>query len=129
MREAVRLFLEQKSGRGGPGRAKAAGGGGGGTTIAAVSITNLQNMVDSLPGEKSSFLPHTWLVDSGAEVNVCFDYNQFCYIYPSDIAVRVPVGSKPREILGKVVVRTCAGDYVDHHDVSHTIDLEIDNVC
>ena len=65
----------------------------GGVAIAATSILDMQSMFDSLPGEKSVFLPYNGLIDSGAEINVCFDYNQFCCIGPSDIDECMPVGS------------------------------------
>ena len=68
----MRDCLKQQRGRGGRGR-KGLGQGRGGPAIAAVSILDLQSMVDSLPGEKSIFLPNTWLIDSGAEISVCFD--------------------------------------------------------
>ena len=81
---AVREYLKQQRGRGGRGR-RGRGPGPGGPSIAAVSIPDLQSMVDSPPGEKSTFPPNNWLVDSGAEISVCFDYNQFCEIGPSDV--------------------------------------------
>ena len=72
---AVRDYLKQQGGRGGRGR-RGRGRGRGGPAI-AVSIPDLQSMVDSLPREKSTFLPHNWLIDSGAEISDCFEYNQF----------------------------------------------------
>ena len=74
---AVRDYLKQQGGRAGRGR-RGRGRGRGGPVIAAISIPDLQSMVDSLPGEKSTVLPHNWLIDSGAEISLCFDYNQFC---------------------------------------------------
>ena len=70
---AVRDYVKQQGGRGGRGRGRGRGRGSGGLAITAVSIPYLQSMVDSLPGEKSAFLPHNWLVDSGAEISVCFE--------------------------------------------------------
>ena len=67
---AGRDYLKQQDGRGGRGRGRGRGRGGGGPAIAAVSIPELQSMVDSLPGEKSTFLPRNWLIDSGAEISV-----------------------------------------------------------
>ena len=96
--------------------------------MAAISIPDLQSMVDSLPGEKWMFLPHNWLIDSGAEISVCFDYNQFCEIGPLDVDQRVPVGSAPVDILGKGTIRICAGVYVHFEGISRSIDLEIEDV-
>ena len=118
---AVREYLKAQRGRGGHGR-RGRGRGRGGPAIAAVSIPDLQSMVDSLPGEKSTFLPDNWLIDSGAEISVCFDYNQFCEIGPSDIDQCVPVGSAPIEILGKGTIRVCAGKYVDFEGISRPFD-------
>ena len=85
-------------------------------------------MEDSLPGEKSTFLPNNWLIDSGAEISVCFDNSQFCEIGPSDVDQCVPVGSAPIDILGKGTIRVCAGKYVDFEGISHSFDLEIEDV-
>ena len=85
-------------------------------------------MVDMLSGEKSTFLPHNWLIDSGAEISVFFDYNQFCEIGPSDVDQCVLVGSAPIDILGKGTIRVCAGTFVDFEGISRSIDLEIEDV-
>ena len=85
-------------------------------------------MVDSLPSEKLTFLPNNWLVDSGAEISVCFDYNQFCEIGPSDVDQGVPVGTAPIDILGKGTIRVCVGTYVDFEGISRSFDLEIEDV-
>ena len=124
---AVREYLKQ-GGRGGRGHGRGRGRGRGGPAIAEVSKPDLQSMVDSPPGEKSMFLPHNWLIDSGAEISVCFDYNQFCEIGPSDLDQCVPVGSAPIDILGKGTIRICAGMHVDFEGISRSIDLEIEDV-
>ena len=80
--------------------------------------------MDSLPGEKSTFLPNNWLIDSGAEIGVCFDYNQFCEIGPSDVDQCVPVGSAPIDILGKGTIRVGASKHVDFEGISRSFDLE-----
>ena len=59
------------------------------------------------------FLLHNWLIDSRAKISVCFDYNQFCEIGPSDVDQCVRVGSGPIDILGKGTIRIRAGTYVD----------------
>ena len=56
---AVRDYLKQQGGRGGRG-SRGRGRGRGGPGIVAVSSPDLQSMVDSLPGDKSIFLPHNW---------------------------------------------------------------------
>ena len=125
---AVRDYLKQPGGRGGRGRGRGPGRGRDGPAIVAVSIHDLQSMVDSLPGEKPMFLPHNWLIDSGAEISICFDYNQFCEIGPSDVDQCVPVGSAPIDFLGKGTIRICAGMYVDFEGISRSIDLEIEDM-
>ena len=121
---AVRNYLKQQRGRGGRGR-RGRGQGRGGPAIAAVSIPNLQSMVDSLPREKSTFLPNNCLIDSGAEISMCFDYNQFCEVGSSDVDQCAPVGSAPIDILGKGTIRVCTGKYVDFEGTSRWFDLEI----
>ena len=123
---AVREYVKQQGGRGDLGRGRGGGRGRDGQAIAAVNIPNLQSMVDSLPGEKSAFLPHNWLVDSGAEVSVC--YNKFCEIGPSDVVQCVLVGSALTDILGKGTIFVCAGTYIDFDGTSRSIDLEIADV-
>ena len=125
---AVRDYLTQQGGRGGRGRGRGHGRGRGGPAIAAVNIPDLQSMVANLLVEKSAFLPHNWSVDSGAEICVCFDYNQFCEIGPSDVDQCVPVGIAPIDILGKGTVRFCAGTYLDFEGTSRSIDLETEDV-
>ena len=125
---AVRGYLKQQGGSGGYGRGRSRGRGRGGPAIAAVYIPDLQSIVDSLPGEKSVLLPHNWLVDSGAEKIVCFQYNQFCRIGPSDVDQCVLVGSALIDVLGKGTVRFCAGIYVDYEGMSHSSYLETGDV-
>ena len=126
---AVRDYLKQQAGRGGHGR-KGRGQGRGGPAIAVNSIPDLQSMEDSPPGEKSTFLPNNWLIDSGAEISVCFDYNLllFCEIGPADVDQCVPVSSAPIDILGKGTIRACAGTYVDFEGISRSFDLEVEDV-
>ena len=124
---AEREYLKQQRGHGGRGR-RGRGQGRGGPAIAAVSIPDLQSMVDSLPSEKSTFLPNNWLIDSGAEISVCFDYYQFCEIGPSEVDQCVPAGSAPIDVLGKGTIRLCAGKYVDFEGMSRSFDFEIEDV-
>ena len=64
----------------GRGRGRSRGWGRGGPAVAAISTTDVQHMVDSLPCESSAFLPDKWLVDSGAYLNMCFSYELFCTV-------------------------------------------------
>ena len=125
---AVLEYLKQLAARTSRGRGRGRGRGGGGPAIAAVSIPDLHSLVESLPDEKSAFLPQNWLVDSGAEISVCFDYNQFCEIGPSCVDQCVPVGSVPIDIIKKGTIRFCAGTYVDFEGISRSVDLEIEDV-
>ena len=52
--------------------------------IAAISTIDVQNMVDSLP-TTSTFQHDRWLVDSGADISICFNHKRFSYIDMSDI--------------------------------------------
>ena len=85
-------------------------------------------MVDSLPGESSAFLPDKWLVDSGADLNICFNYELFSDIGPSDVDICTRIGATPLDVLGRGVVKMCVGHYVNHKGQSHPIDLEIEDV-
>ena len=89
-------------------------GRGRGGPVVAISTFDEQHMVDSLPGESSTCLPDKWLVDSGADINICFNYELFSYIGPSDIEKCTPVGNTPLTVLGRGVVKMCEGHYVDH---------------
>ena len=112
----------------GSGRGKARGKGRGGPGVAAISVAEVQNMVDSLSGAESVFLPYKWLIDSGSDINICYIYELFSYIGPSDIEQCTPLGSTPLPMQGKGVVKRCEGNYMDHNALSHPVDLEIENV-
>ena len=85
-------------------------------------------MVDSLPGESSAFLLDKWLVDSGDDLNICFNYELLSYIGPSDVDICTPIGSTQQDVLGRGVVKMCVGHYDDHDGLSHPIDLEIEDM-
>ena len=55
------------------------------------------------------------LVDSVANLNICFHYELFSYIGPSDVDICTPMGSTPIDVLGRGVVKMCVGHYVDHN--------------
>ena len=125
----VREYLKQQAAQGcGRGRGRGSGRGRGGPGVAAISTADMQHMVDSLPGDSSAFLPDRWLVDSGADLDICFNYELFSYIGPSDVDICTPIGSTPLDMLGRGVVKVCVGHYVDHDGLSHPIDLEIEDV-
>ena len=98
------------------------------TGKASPRTTNVQHMVDSLPGESSDFLPDKWLVDSGADLNICVNYELFSCIGPSDVDICTPIGSTPLDVLGRGVIKMGVGHYVDHNGPSHPIDLDIEDV-
>lgn len=54
-----------------------------------------------------SYLVPIWLVDSSADINICFNYEWLSYINP-------PIGSTPMTVQGRGVVKMCVGQYVDH---------------
>lgn len=85
-------------------------------------------MVDTLSGTDSAFLTIQWRVDSGAHINICFNYELFPYMGPTDIDCCTPLGSTPMDVHGKGVVRMCVGRYVDKDGLHHPIDLEIEDV-
>ena len=125
----VRQWLKQQAARGrGRGRGRSRGRGRGGPAVAAISTADVQHIVDSLPGESSAFLPDKWLVDSGADLNICFNYELFSYTGPSDVDICTPIGNSPLDVLGRGVVKMCVGHYVIHNGLSHPIDLEIEDV-
>ena len=113
----------------GRGRGRARGRGGGGPGVAAISVAEVQNKVDSLSGVESVVLPDKWLIDSGSDIHICYNYDLFSYMGLSDIEQCTPLGSTPLPVQGKGVVKMCAGNYMDHDGLSHPVDLEIENVC
>ena len=127
--QEVRHYLKKRAlAAGGHGRGRARGKGRGGPGIAAISVAEVQNMVDSLSGAESVFLPDKWLIDSGSDINICYNYDLFSYIGPSDIEQCTPLGSTPLPVQGKGVVKMCVRNYMDHNGLSHSVDLEIENV-
>ena len=85
-------------------------------------------MVDSLSGAESVFLPDKWLIDNGSDISICYNYDLFPYIGPSDMEQCTPLGSTPLPVQGKGVVKMCVRNYMDHNGLSHPVDLEIENV-
>ena len=109
-------------------RGRARNRGRGGPGVAAISVAVMQNMVDSLSGAESVFLPKKWLIDSGSDINICYNYDLFSYIGPSDIEQCMPLGSTPLSVQGKGVVKMCVGNCMDRNCLSHPVGLEIENV-
>ena len=129
LHKEVRQYLKKQAAAArGRGRGKARGRGRGGPGVAAISVAEVQNMVDSVSGTESVFLPDKWLVDSGSDINTCYNYDLFSYIGLSDIEQCTPLGSTPLPVQGKGVVKMCVGNYMDHNGLSHPVDLEIENV-
>ena len=98
----------------GRGRGRARGRGRGGPGVAAISIAEVQSMVDSLSNADSAFLPDKWLIDSGSDINICYNYDLFSYIGPSDIEMCTQLSSTPLPVQGKGVAKMCVGNYMDH---------------
>ena len=120
LHQEVRQYLKKQAAAArGRGRGRARGRGRGGPAVAVISVAEVQNMVDSLSGAKSVFLPDKWLVDSGSDINICYNYDLFSYIGPSDIEQYTPLGSTPLPVQGKGVVKMCVGNYMDHNGFSH----------
>ena len=125
LRPKVHQWLKQQAARGrGRGRGRSRGRGHVGPVVAAISTTDVQHMVDSLPSESSAFLPDKWLIDSGADLNICFNYGLFSYIGPSTVDICTTIGSTPLDVLGRGLVKMCVGHYVDHNGLSHHIEIE-----
>ena len=129
LHQEVRQYLKKQDvAARGRGRGRARGRGRGGPRLAAISVAEVQNMVDSLSGTESVFLPNKWLIDSGSNINICYNYDLFSYIGPSDIEQCTPLGSTPLPVQGKGVVKICVGNYMDPNCLNHPVDLEIENV-
>ena len=129
LHQEVRQYLKkQATAARGRGRGRARGKGRGGPAVAVISVAEVQNIVDSLSGAESVFLPDKWLVDSGSDISICYNYDMFSYIGPSDIQQCTPLGSTPLPVQGTGVVKMCVGNYMDHNGLSHPVDLEIENV-
>ena len=86
LHQEVRQYLKKQAAAArGRGRGRARGRGRGGPGVAAISVPEVQSMVDSLSSAESVFLPDKWLIDSGSDINICYNYDLFSYIGPSDI--------------------------------------------
>ena len=68
--EVCQYLKKQAAATRGRGRGKARGRGPGGPGVAAISVAEVQNMVDSLSCAESVFLPDKWLIDSGSDINI-----------------------------------------------------------
>ena len=76
----VRNYLKKQAAAAaaqGRGRGRARGRGRRGPGVAAISVAEVQNMVDSLSGAESVVLPDKWLTDSGSDINICNNYDLF----------------------------------------------------
>ena len=126
--EVSQYLKKQAAAARGRGRGRARGSGRGWPGVAAISVAEVQSMVDSLSGAESVFLPDKWLIDSGSDIHICYNYELFSYLGPSDIEQCTPLGSTPLTVQGKGVVKMCVGNYMDHNGLNHPVDLEIENV-
>ena len=86
--------------------------------VATISVAGVQNMVDSLSGTESVFLPDKWLIDSGSDIYICYSYDLLSYFGLADIEKCTPLGSTPLPVLDNGIVKMCIGHYVDHNDLS-----------
>ena len=86
LHQEVRQYLKKHAvAARGIGRGRARGRGRGGQGVAAISVAEVQSMMDSLSGAESVFLLDKWLIDSGSDINICYNDELFSYIGPSDI--------------------------------------------
>ena len=82
----------------------------------------------SLPHSHSPTEPLNFLIDSGSDISLCWNYDLFTFVEPCSLKSCTPVGSTPLNIHGVGVVRFCLGSYVDHLGQRHPLDIEIPNV-
>ena len=75
--EVCQYLKKQAAAARGCERGRAHGRGRGGLGVAAISVAEVQNMVDSLLGTESVFLPDKWLIDKGSDINICYNYDLF----------------------------------------------------
>ena len=129
LHQEVRQYLKKQAAAArGRWRGRARGRGREGPGVAAISIAEVLSMVDSLSGAESVFLPDKWLIDSGSDINICYNCDLFSHIGPSDIEQCTPLGSTPLPVQGNGVVKMCVGNYMDHNGLNHPVDLEIETV-
>ena len=82
----------------------------------------------SLPHSHSPTEPLNFLIDSGSDISLCWNYDLFTFVEPCSLKSCTPVGSTPLNIHSVGVVRFCLGSYVDHLGQRHPLDIEIPNV-
>ena len=123
----VRAVLKKVGARA-RGRGRGRGRGRRGPAVASLSIAEVQNMVNSRSGAELGFLPDKWLIDSGSDINIFYNYELFLYISPAKIENCTPIGSMPLPVNSKGVVKMCVEQYTDHDGLSRPIDREIENV-
>ena len=81
-----------------------------------------------LPHSHSPVQPLNFLIDSGSDISMCWNYDLFTFVEPCSMKSCIPVGSTPLSIHGVGVVRLCLGSYADHLGPRHPLDIEISNV-
>ena len=82
----------------------------------------------SLPHSNSPTEPLNFLIDSGSDISLCWNYDLFTFVELCSLKSCTPVGSTPLNIHGVGVVRFGLGSYVDHLEQRHPLDIEIPNV-
>ena len=125
-------------GQGNGGQAGQGGRGGqGGAAVAAMTIQRYDELLE-LPHSNSPVQPLNFLIESGSDISLCWNYDLFTFVEPCSMKSCIPVGSTtliihtyihtPLSIDGVGVVRFCLGSYVDHLGQRHPLDMEIPNV-
>ena len=71
LHQEVRQYLKKQAvAARGRVRGRARGRGRGGPEVAAISVAEVQSMVDTLSGAESVFLLDKWLIESGSDINI-----------------------------------------------------------
>ena len=99
----------------------------GGLAVATMIVERYDELL-SLPHSHSPTEPLNFLIDSGSDISLCWNYDLFTFVEPCSLKSCTPVGSTPLNIHSVGVVRFCLGSYVDHLGQRHPLDFEIPNV-
>ena len=80
-----------------------------------------------LPHSHSPVQPLNFLIDSGSDISLCWNYDLFTFVEPCSMKsyACIPVGSTPLNVHVVGVVRFCLGSCVDHLGQKHPLDIEI----
>ena len=116
----VKQYL-QKRAAAGRGRGRGRGG-------PQVAVVDLKELRDDCADGPSPNMPYTFLVDSGSDINICFDYDMFCEIKPSDVPQCQPLDQGRLDMYGVGTIRATLGEYVNARDAVIPVDIELTNV-